>query len=84
MSTFEPCTTWAYRLQHLSANLRPRPSGGRSGSILCGASQGFDQEAMDADRRRWSGTVAKKRVSDMPPCTKCAKKAERYSKGGQS
>lgn len=73
----EPCTTWSYRLRHLSVDLAPRRIGrGRDGHPLCDDTDAYDQLAADAIVASWSGKRPK-RIADLPACKKCAKKAEK-------
>ena len=73
----EACTTWSYRLRHLSLNLGQGERYGRKiAQTLCNA-EAFDQAEMDEWAAKW-GTTSKRhkvRIADMPPCTKCARKA---------
>lgn len=68
----EACTTWSYRLRHLSVDLGVRRSGTQA-HTLCNA-EAFDQEEMDRWAEKWA-TKPRGRIADMPPCTKCARKA---------
>lgn len=76
-ATAQPCTTWSYRLQHLSLNLSREMRFGRKVSqTLCNA-EAFDQAEMDEWATKWGGPSKrhKARIAHMPPCTKCARKA---------
>jgi len=73
----EACTTWSYRLQHLSINLGAGKRFGRQvAQTLCNA-EAFDQAEMDEWAAKWSTKPRghRTRITDMPPCTKCARKA---------
>jgi hypothetical protein len=70
----EPCTTWSYRLQHLSLNLGAGKRFGRQvAQTLCGA-EAFDQAEMDEWSAKWGSRRHKVRITDMPACSKCARK----------
>jgi len=79
MSEAESCTTWAYRKRHLSVALTPDDhyGGAKTGPTLCSSTgnpaYAYDQAAMDTVSLRYSNRPQKKRIADLPPCTKCAK-----------
>lgn len=71
----EICTTWSYRLRHLSANLsREKRFGRKLARTLCDA-EAFDQAEMDEWSAKWGSKRYKARIADMPACKICARKA---------
>lgn len=80
MSEFVATTTWSRSRRHWSPAAGMRPGvegvsrdGGSSGATLCHhTAYGTDQEATDAEAKRygfpaWQGLV----VADLPPCKTC-------------
>lgn len=77
MSKPEPCTTWSYNRQHLSADLHHAGGRlpGREGHPLCGVAQVYDQERMDWWRTHYGPKGITSPIPDLPLCRRCAKKA---------
>lgn len=76
--TYVETANWGARTRHyaLAESMRPwEISGGRAGYPLCSENHlTWDQEAIDNNRKRWTDTPAK-RLSDLPLCKKCERKA---------
>ena len=73
----EVCTTWSYRMRHLSITMEP-VNPGRAGRTLCADTEAFDQAAIDWWAIYDTGPSTRgKRLTDLPWCKKCLKKAEK-------
>jgi hypothetical protein len=82
MTMLEPCTNWYGTRQHLSINLAPYVSGGRSGLSMCSGATStrvWDDDGIRAALRACGSDKRPKPVAEIQPCKLCARAAAKLA-----